>query len=99
MARHARNEAEAALAAVTADLRRAEENGAGLKAELEALRLEHANLVRENSSLRRRLRAREERESPFGDAGGPSTGRPFKGNSPPENRSRKGGAEKGHAGH
>lgn len=98
-ARRERDEAEAAFAAVKAALRRSEESGAGLKAELEELRLKHADLVRENSSLRRRLKAREGSESPFGDAGGPSTSRPFKKNSTPESQGRKGGAGKGHAGH
>lgn len=98
-ARRERDEAEAALASVTADHRRSEKDVAGLKAELEELRLKHADLVRENSSLRRRLKAREGSESPFGDAGGPSTSRPFRKNSTPESQGRKGGAAKGHAGH
>lgn len=56
-------------------------------------------LSAENKRLEKILNIRRGKEAPFGEAGGPSTQRPFKGNSPAEKQRKKGGARKGHTGH
>lgn len=98
-ARRMRDEAETALRRAAADLEETSSKLSSLEARHTELARKYADLVRENSSLKHRLKIRDGQESPFGDAGSPSCGRPFKANSPKESQDRKGGARKGHAGH
>ncbi|MFA6815334.1 MAG: transposase, partial [Lentisphaeria bacterium] len=56
-------------------------------------------LSAENKRLEKILNIRRGTEPPFGKAGGPSTQRAFKNNSPAEKQRKKGGARKGHIGH
>ena len=98
-ARRERDAAVASLALAMADLREARAKADALGVEHAELQRRQADLVRENSALKHRLNVREGTESPFGKAGGPSTDRPFKSNSPQENQERRGGAKPGHEGH
>lgn len=56
-------------------------------------------LSAENKRLEKILNIRRGKEAPFGEAGGPSTQRPFKENPPEEKQQKQGGARQGHAGH
>lgn len=66
---------------------------------LESRQAEYEALQKENSVLKRKLNIRDGKESPFGNAGSPSSNRPFKGNSSEDDRKKRGGAQKGHHGH
>ena len=98
-ARRMRAKAEASLSAVSVERDGALGKVEALESEIDALRRKYADLKRENTALRRRLKARDGGESPFGKAGAPSLNRAFKANSTQDNQARRGGAKQGHTGH
>jgi len=60
---------------------------------------QYAAVVRENSDLKKKLNIRNGKESLFGIGGSPTSNRDFKGNADEDNRAKRGGARRGHAGH
>lgn len=68
--------------------------------EIDRLKKQVAKLRRENARLKRQMGRRDRtiNEQPFGSST-PSSKRPVKSNSSEENRSKMGGAKKGHTGH